>query len=111
MWSCGRCSVEGEAMGVSRRDLLRAACAASVLPEATAPADDHPPGALGMVIHSFAVRGRDKAFSDPLRFLAYCRVLGVNAIQVGIGVRDDAYTDELRSRAEMAWIALEGIAS
>lgn len=91
-------------MPVTRRAMLKAAAA---LPLAAGLGPEKP--ALGMVIHSFAVRRGDKSFADPIRFLEYCRGLGVGAAQVGLGIRDEAYADQLRSRAEATGMALEGI--
>jgi sugar phosphate isomerase/epimerase len=111
-------------MALTRRAML-AACAGAV-PALTglkaANAADDARGSLGLVIHSFAVRGglergrgRDRAggerFSDPVRFLEYCKSLGARGVQVAIGARDDAYADDLRARAEAASMYLEGIAS
>ena len=45
------------------------------------------------------------------RFLDHCKGLGVSAMQVEIGARDDAYADDLRARAEAASMALEGVIS
>ena len=71
---------------------------------------------LGLVIHSFPVhqasdptRQTTKEFSEPIRFVDYCRALGVHSVQVGIGARDPAYCARLRSLAEAASIHLEGI--
>jgi sugar phosphate isomerase/epimerase len=65
-----------------------------------------------MVIHSFAVRKLfDRSFTDPLRFLEYCHGLGAGAVQVGLGLRDEAYADTLRERAVELGVALEGIVS
>src|SRR5260370_13277767 len=96
-------------MPMTRRDVLRQG--AALLPAMAAMpafADDRK-AALGLVIHSFPVRGSDKAFADPVRFLTYCQGLGAGGVQVGIGARDDAYADDLRARAEAASMYLEGI--
>jgi sugar phosphate isomerase/epimerase len=70
----------------------------------------------GLVIHSYAVRtAADRSlpaadrFSDPGRFLAHGRSLGVGGVQVAIGIRGDRDADALRSRAEAASMFLEGI--
>jgi sugar phosphate isomerase/epimerase len=98
-------------MNITRRDILRTLALVPLVPLEIHAAEGIPPDSLGLVIHSFAVRGRDRSFADPLRFLDYCRGLGVGAVQVGIGIRDDAYSDELNHRAVAAGIALEGIIS
>jgi len=64
--------------------------------------------ALGLVIHSFGFRGREKGFSDPIQFVEYARTLGAGGVQVGIGERDDAYADDLRARAAAASVVVEG---
>jgi len=105
-------------MRTTRRELL-AACAAALPALAASPVtagEDRGPGELGLVIHSFAVRGAAdrgrpaaERLADPVRFLDYCRTLGVRCVQVGLGARDDAYADALRARAAGASMALEGI--
>lgn len=74
--------------------------------------------ALGVCIHSFGVRNSAerssraaKAFDEPLNFLEYCRKLGAGGVQVALGVRDKAYTSELRKRAEHGEMFVEGIAA
>jgi sugar phosphate isomerase/epimerase len=76
------------------------------------------PCPLGIVIHSFPIRGaadRDRRpedrISDPIRFLEHGRSLGVRGVQVGLGAHDDAWADALRARAESASMYLEGIVS
>jgi sugar phosphate isomerase/epimerase len=98
-------------MDVTRREMMRAAGAAPFFASISAGAGECKSGALGMVIHSFAVRRKDPSFADPRRFLEYCCKLGVDAVQVGMGIRDEAYTEDLRARAEAAGMALEGIIS
>jgi sugar phosphate isomerase/epimerase len=102
---------------LTRRALL-AACAGAVPALAGAADRGGNRGGLGLVIHSFPVRGardRDRRgpdrFSDPFRFLDHCRSLGARGIQVGIGARTDAEADALRARAEEAGMDLEGIAT
>lgn len=104
-------------MTPTRREML-AACAGAVstVLGGRAVADGRDSGALGLVIHSFPVRGGDDKgrrpedrFADPVRFLDYGRSLGARGIQVGLGARDESYADSLRSRAEAASMDLEGI--
>jgi 3-oxoisoapionate decarboxylase len=99
-------------MRLTRRAIL-AACAGAVTARPCVgnenQADSH--STLGLVIHSFAVRGSEKGFSDPIRYLEYCRSLGAGGIQVGIGARADAYADDLRTRAEAASMFVEGSVS
>ena len=104
-------------MAPTRRDILAAGLAAVAGP-AAALASERVPSKLGLVIHSFPVRAasdRDRPaaerFADPVRFLEYARSLGARGVQVGIGARDDAYSDALRARVEAASMDLEGIVS
>lgn len=103
----------------TRRAML-AACAGAIPALATSRAADDPPSAvpMGLVIHSFPIRGADDRnrrpedrFAEPIHFLDYCRSLGARGVQVGIGARDDAYADTLRALAEAASMWLEGIVS
>jgi 3-oxoisoapionate decarboxylase len=75
-------------------------------------------GSLGLVIHSFPVRGAgdrgrksQDRFSEPARFLDYARSLGARGVQVSLGALDDAAADFLRERASAASMYLEGIVS
>jgi sugar phosphate isomerase/epimerase len=88
-----------------RAFLASTASLASALP---ARADGARPGSLGLVIHSFSVRGAEKGFADPIRFLDHVHALGGQGVQVAIGVRDDAYADALRARCETKGMYLEG---
>jgi 3-oxoisoapionate decarboxylase len=104
-------------MATTRRDLLAAGLLAIATPGA-APAEMRARNPLGLVIHSFPVRSsgdRDRRpedrLADPIRFLDHGRSLGARGVQVAIGVRDDAYADSLRARAEAASMDLEGIVS
>ena len=45
----------------------------------------------------------------PLVFLDYCHTLGARGVQVGIGARDDAACERLRTRAAAHAMDLEGI--
>jgi 3-oxoisoapionate decarboxylase len=96
-------------MRLDRRAFL--ASTASLATAMTARADGAQTGSLGFVIHSFSIRGAEKGFADPLRFLEYVHSVGGRGVQVGIGVRDDAYADALRTRAESKGMYLEGTLS
>jgi sugar phosphate isomerase/epimerase len=103
-------------MDMTRRSLLAACAGAVPALAASARATSEAPDSLGLVIHSFPVhqaseRGRagDRPFADPIRFLDYCRTLGVHSVQVGLGVRDVAFIRALRDRAEAASMHIEGI--
>jgi len=102
-------------MAMTRRDILAAGLVAVAVPGVARPVG-RAPGSLGLVIHSFPVRSagdRDRRpeerFADPIRFLDYARTLGARGVQVGIGVRDAAYAEDLRARCEAASMSLEGI--
>ncbi len=108
-------------MTISRRTMLAATCAGLLPRLSETPArgqDKATKACLGVVIHSFPVRasgekGPDKKakIADALTLLEHAKGLGLSAIQVDIGARDDAYTDRLRAACEASSIALEGIAS
>lgn len=71
---------------------------------------------LGVVIHSFPVRiavekRGGTPISTPARFLEYARTLGVDGVQVGLGVRTEPEARALREQAEAASMFLEGIVS
>ncbi len=104
-------------MILTRRAML-ATCAGAVSTLPLTNAQETSKSSLGLVIHSFGVRsefekGADgKArIADPVRYLEHCRGLGVSAIQVGIGTRDDVYADDLKARVEAASMAIEAIIS
>jgi sugar phosphate isomerase/epimerase len=90
-------------------------CVAAV-PAITALAADPPEQKrMGIVIHSYPLRraadhaDKDKPrFDDPLTFLEYCRGLGAGGVQVGIGVRDEAYATKLRRQLDDHKLYLEG---
>jgi sugar phosphate isomerase/epimerase len=72
---------------------------------------------MGLAIHSFWVR-RDKPLApefppigDPLAFIAAAADFGAAGIQIGIGVRDADYVQQLRKMLENHRMYLEGVAS
>jgi sugar phosphate isomerase/epimerase len=79
--------------------------------ELAAEEPDKPGRRLGIVIHSYGLKSKDKAvqFGDPLVFLEYCRNLGAAGVQTAIGARDDAYVDKLRTALQASGMYLEGI--
>src|SRR5262245_32394999 len=95
-------------MNLNRRGWL-AACASVLAARPVFGLDS--PDRLGLVIHSFAVRGSDRSFAEASHFLEYVRKLGAGCVQVGIGARDDAAADALREQAQAASMHLEGIVS
>lgn len=62
-------------------------------------------------IHQRAPRtgGRKQQLSDPLAFLEHCHRLGAGGIQFPLGIRDEAYTLQLRRKAETCEMFIEGI--
>jgi sugar phosphate isomerase/epimerase len=105
-------------MPLTRRSLLKSSLAAVPAMAATSLPPEGSGGALGLVIHSFAVRtagdrGRPDAerFSEAGRFLDYARTLGACGVQVALGERDEAAANALRERARAASMYLEGIVS
>jgi sugar phosphate isomerase/epimerase len=109
-------------MRLTRRDLLASAgtlpalAAAASAADASRSSDRNRTDALGLVIHSFAVRTAGERsrpagerFSQAERFLEHARSLGAGGVQVGLGVRDEAGARALRERAEAASMYLEGI--
>lgn len=103
-------------MRINRREWLGTIPAAAALRPRSP--EDRPANALGVVIHSFAVRtatDRDRRpeerFADPIRFLAHARSIGARGVQVGLGVRDEAAARSLRERALAASMYVEGIAA
>ena len=48
---------------------------------------------------------------DPLNFLDHCHNIGAGGIQMNIGVRDEAYTHQIRQKAEKYDMFIEGSAS
>ena len=69
---------------------------------------------LGLASNVFDVRraadsagGRVPAISDPLEFLRECQRLGAAGIQGPLGVRDEAYTRQLREFAEAHGLYIE----
>jgi sugar phosphate isomerase/epimerase len=59
---------------------------------------------MGVIIHSYSLR----RFTDPLAFLEYCQARGAGGVQIGIGVRDEAYAAKLREQLESKRMFLEG---
>lgn len=82
-------------------------------------AQNEPPRTqLGIVVYCLSHRtqqlreqplGRD--LSDPVMLLEHCRQLGAGGVQMPLGVRDEAYTRQLREKAEQAGMFVEGIVS
>jgi sugar phosphate isomerase/epimerase len=111
-------------MSLTRRELLAACTGAAALSlespgdravRAAEPRQSAQP--LGVVIHSYTQRvaaAREAGpgapgFADALVFLDYCHALGARGVQVGIGVRDEAGCEQLRTWAAAHGMDLEGI--
>jgi sugar phosphate isomerase/epimerase len=95
-------------MTATRREFLAACAVALASPVARAAEPQQIP--MGVVIHSYGMRGADKEshFNDPLTFLDYCHGLGAAGVQTALGARDEAYTAKLRARAEEHRMYVEG---
>ncbi|HEX4609529.1 MAG TPA: sugar phosphate isomerase/epimerase family protein [Urbifossiella sp.] len=92
----------------------RRAFLATGLVTAAARADDPPSPAanLGLLLYSFGIRARQDApaaLNDPLRFIAFARSRGANAVQLSLGRRTEAEAAAVRRAAEAAGVAVEGI--
>jgi len=66
---------------------------------------------LGIRSRAQRARGEKNRFDDPAGFLEYCGRLGAGGIQVPLGVKDEAYTTQLRRQAESFGMFIEGIMS
>src|SRR5262249_13064387 len=101
-----------EPMSATRREFL-AACAAAapaLLNSRAARAAEPGRVEMGVVIHSYGIRGADKEshFNDPLTFLEYCHGLGAAGVQTALGARDEAYSAKVRARTEEHHMYVEG---
>ena len=70
-----------------------------------------PATAMGIALDSYAVRmrtGRRTGFTDPLRFLTFCRERGLAGVQLPVGVRDAGYVKRLRAQLDESGMYLEG---
>ena len=101
-------------MKPTRRDVL-AACAAAIPAWTTLASEVAPKSPLGIVIHSYGIRDADSRrrketvpFSDPLRFLTFCRERVALGVQLAIGRRDRDYTTKLRDMAAATGVYVEG---
>jgi sugar phosphate isomerase/epimerase len=65
---------------------------------------------MGVVVHSYGLRrsAEKGRFDDPLTFLEFCRSREAGGVQVGLGRRDDAAADKVRSFVEANKLYLEG---
>jgi len=73
---------------------------------------------LGIADFSFNIRlraertGKMKGnLGDPLNFLDHCHNIGAGGIQMNLGVRDEAYTRNIRQKTEKYEMFIEGSAS
>ena len=70
---------------------------------------------LGVVIHSYGIRGSRPMppeftrIDDPLSFVEHCAGLGAAGVQIRIGQRDDAYLAQLREKVARHGMYLEGM--
>ena len=68
------------------------------------PRGGRPAPRMGIGMHSYGFRH----FDDPIAFLEHAHAIGAGGVQVSLGVRDDAYADRLRAKAEENKLYLEG---
>src|SRR4051794_40680824 len=76
---------------------------------------DDPPAAanLGLLVYSYGIRARaekDRGFADPVRFLAFAKERGANAVQLPLGLRPEAAA-AVRREADRLGMWVEGIVS
>ena len=101
----------------TRRQVLIAGaaawCAAGLEPLASGEAAA-PSCPLGLASNVFDVRraaqsagGKTAAISDPLELLKECHALGAAGIQAPLGIRDEAYTNQMRHFAETSGLYIE----
>ena len=96
-----------------RRDALKTL---ALLPLASAAKADGQPSRqpLGLVIHSYAVRGSKPLspdfppISDPLAFVEHAAAVGAAGVQTRIGIHEPAALDRLREAVAMRGMYLEG---
>ena len=96
-------------MTLSRREFLAGVAAAVAWPALADPAAKPKRTRLGVALASYSIRSQaDRAFRDPLPFLAFCRERGAGGVQLPIPARDQADAAKLRAAAEAAGMVLEG---
>ncbi|HKB02914.1 MAG TPA: sugar phosphate isomerase/epimerase family protein [Gemmataceae bacterium] len=88
-----------------RRAFLAAALAC--VPRTVAADPPKTRGSFGIVIHSYPIRSREKAFADPLKFLEFCRERGADGIQLPLG-KDPEAARKLRDAADRHGMYVEG---
>jgi 3-oxoisoapionate decarboxylase len=71
-------------------------------------ADEVKKSPLGIVIHSYPLRSRDKGFADPLAFMHFCHERGAAGIQVPLGVLTNKQSLGMRSEVEKHEMYVEG---
>src|SRR3954454_19388684 len=98
---------------MTRREFAAAGLAG--LTAAATWAGDAPPAVnLGLLLYSYGVRARadkDRGFADPVRFLAFARERGADAVQMPFGVRPDADAAAVRRECDRLGMRVEGIVS
>jgi sugar phosphate isomerase/epimerase len=97
-------------MNINRREFL-----VGTLALASLAAEPRRSPRMGIVIHSYGIRGaadRDRPagerLNDPLNFINHCHKLGAGGVQLSIGNRDKEYITRLRGRLEATGMYLEG---
>jgi 3-oxoisoapionate decarboxylase len=67
---------------------------------------------MGLLIYSYSLRAKaenDKGFSEPVRFLAFAKSVGANAVQVPLGIRSEADASAVRKTCDTLGMSVEGI--
>jgi sugar phosphate isomerase/epimerase len=90
---------------IDRREFL---VASTALFASAGRADEVNKSPLGIVIHSYPVRSRDKSFSDPLAFLRFCHDRGAAGVQISLGPLTPELAGIMRATAEKLGMYVEG---
>jgi sugar phosphate isomerase/epimerase len=100
---------------MNRREILKSLAAIPLAPSLGLASPRHAKTAMGLVIHSFAIRStrplepRFPPISDPLSFVEQAAQFGAAGVQTRIGERPPEYLMQLRSALEQREMYLEGI--
>jgi sugar phosphate isomerase/epimerase len=100
---------------MNRREILKSLAAISLAPRLGLASERPAKVAMGLVIHSFAIRStrplepRFASISDPLAFVEHAAALKAAGVQTRIGVRTPEYLVQLRNAVEQREMYLEGI--
>jgi len=94
-------------MALTRRHLLL--CSTAVAAASRAAAIGSRSSAFGVAAFSYAARLKQEShLRDPLAFLRFCRERGAGGVQIGIPIRDQAYSTQIRRYLDETGTWLEG---